>query len=83
MDVSAFYRGYHGDLNETYVVGEVDDESKHLIRVTFEVHLRPCSRTCACLCHSLDGRAQGHCSRLSVKHMVSSFKHMVSSLSSF
>ena len=37
VDVTAFYKGYHGDLNETYVVGEVDEESKKLIRVTAEV----------------------------------------------
>lgn len=37
VDVTAYYQGYHGDLNETYVVGEVDAESKNLIRVTAEV----------------------------------------------
>lgn len=30
-------RGYHGDLNETFVVGEVDEEGKKLVRVTHEV----------------------------------------------
>ena len=28
--------GFHGDLNETYPVGEIDDESKKLIRTTRE-----------------------------------------------
>lgn len=37
VDVSAYYKGFHGDLNETFVVGNVDDESKKLIRVTAEV----------------------------------------------
>lgn len=37
VDVTAFYQGFHGDLNETFVVGEVDEESKNLIRVTAEV----------------------------------------------
>ena len=37
VDVTACYKGYHGDLNETFVVGEVDEESKRLIRVTAEV----------------------------------------------
>ena len=36
VDVTAYHKGYHGDLNETYVVGEVDEESKRLIRVTAE-----------------------------------------------
>lgn len=30
------YSGFHGDLNETYAVGEVDEESKKLIRTTRE-----------------------------------------------
>lgn len=37
VDVTAYYKGYHGDLNETFVVGDVDEESKRLIRVTAEV----------------------------------------------
>ena len=41
MDVTAYYKGYHGDLNETFVVGEVDSTSKQLLKVTYEV--RPCS----------------------------------------
>lgn len=36
VDVSVYYNGYHGDLNETYVVGKVDEESKQLIRVTHD-----------------------------------------------
>jgi len=32
VDVTAYYKGYHGDLNETYVVGQVDDASKKLIK---------------------------------------------------
>ena len=40
VDVSAYYKGFHGDLNETFVVGNVDDESKKLIRVTAEVRKR-------------------------------------------
>ena len=37
VDVTAFYKGYHGDLNETFTVGKgVDAASKKLIRVTAE-----------------------------------------------
>ena len=36
VDVTAFYKGYHGDLNETFVVGKVDDESKKLVKATYE-----------------------------------------------
>ena len=36
IDISTFYNGYHGDVNATYLVGEVDEESKKLVRVTRE-----------------------------------------------
>ena len=39
VDVTAYYKGYHGDLNETFVVGTVDDDSKRLIRTTLEVSI--------------------------------------------
>jgi methionyl aminopeptidase len=32
VDVTVYHGGYHGDLNETFVVGEVDDRSKQLIK---------------------------------------------------
>ena len=38
VDVTAYYQGYHGDLNETFVVGEVDEESKKLIKITYEAN---------------------------------------------
>lgn len=28
IDISVFYKGYHGDLNETFCVGEVAQEYK-------------------------------------------------------
>ena len=37
FDVTAYYKGYHGDLNETYVVGNVDDASKKLIKAAYDV----------------------------------------------
>lgn len=33
VDVSCLLNGYHGDLNETFCVGEVDAASKHLVKV--------------------------------------------------
>ncbi|KAJ7094259.1 peptidase M24, structural domain-containing protein [Mycena epipterygia] len=36
LDVSVYYQGYHADLNGTYPVGEIDDESAKLIRTTRE-----------------------------------------------
>lgn len=36
IDVSLYVRGYHGDINETYFVGEVADSSKLLVRTTYE-----------------------------------------------
>lgn len=33
VDVSCFLNGAHGDLNETFAVGQVDSESKRLMKV--------------------------------------------------
>ena len=33
-DVSLYYGGFHADLNATYPVGKIDDDSKKLIRTT-------------------------------------------------
>ena len=35
VDISIYYKGYHSDLNETYLVGEVDNESKHLVQSAY------------------------------------------------
>ncbi|GJE95107.1 methionine aminopeptidase [Phanerochaete sordida] len=34
IDVTLYYDGFHGDLNETYPVGKIDDESKRLLKAT-------------------------------------------------
>lgn len=34
IDVSVYHDGYHGDLNETYPVGKIDEDSEKLIRTT-------------------------------------------------
>ena len=48
------YKGFHGDLNETFVVGEVDDDSKRLIRTTLEAS--------KCLfCSVIVGKASSPC----------------------
>ncbi|KAF9069665.1 peptidase M24, structural domain-containing protein [Rhodocollybia butyracea] len=36
IDVSLFYDGYHGDVNGSYPVGKIDEESEKLIRTTRE-----------------------------------------------
>ena len=36
LDVTAYYDGYHGDLNETYFVGNVADSSRDLVKKTYE-----------------------------------------------
>ncbi|EMD38520.1 hypothetical protein CERSUDRAFT_49099 [Gelatoporia subvermispora B] len=35
-DVSLYYDGYHGDLNETYPVGRVDDDVKKVMRTAHQ-----------------------------------------------
>ncbi|XP_072038923.1 methionine aminopeptidase 1-like [Amphiura filiformis] len=36
VDITVYHGGYHGDLNETFFVGEVDEQYKNLVRVTHE-----------------------------------------------
>jgi methionyl aminopeptidase len=36
IDVSVYYNGYHGDLNETFTVGVVDEQSIKLIECAFK-----------------------------------------------
>jgi methionyl aminopeptidase len=36
LDVTAYKHGVHGDTNATFLVGEVDDESRKLVQVTHE-----------------------------------------------
>lgn len=36
IDISCFYKGFHGDSNATYCVGNVDEAGKKLINVTRE-----------------------------------------------
>ena len=36
VDITTYHRGFHGDLNETFFVGDVDEKSKKLVRVTHE-----------------------------------------------
>ena len=35
LDVTVFHHGYHGDLNETYLVGNVDKKGKKLVEKTY------------------------------------------------
>lgn len=36
VDVTVYLNGYHGDLNETFFVGKVDEASEQLVRCTYE-----------------------------------------------
>lgn len=36
VDVTVYHRGFHGDLNETFFVGNVKPEIKKLVQVTYE-----------------------------------------------
>jgi methionyl aminopeptidase len=40
IDVTVFREGVHGDTNRTFLVGDVDEESRRLVRVTHESLLR-------------------------------------------
>lgn len=36
VDITVYHNGYHGDLNETFFVGEVDEGAKKLVQTTYE-----------------------------------------------
>ena len=36
IDVTVYYKGYHGDCSEMFMVGEVDDKGKDLLQVRGE-----------------------------------------------
>ena len=40
IDITAFIDGVHGDTNKTYLVGDVDDESRLLVERTHEAMMR-------------------------------------------
>ena len=36
VDITVYFNGYHGDLNETFFVGNVDEKSKKLVKASWE-----------------------------------------------
>lgn len=36
MDITVYHRDFHGDLNETFFVGNVPEASRKLVQVTYE-----------------------------------------------
>uniref|UniRef100_A0A3B3R3R1 Methionine aminopeptidase n=1 Tax=Paramormyrops kingsleyae TaxID=1676925 RepID=A0A3B3R3R1_9TELE len=36
VDITVYRNGYHGDLNETFYIGEVDEGARKLVQTTFE-----------------------------------------------
>ena len=36
VDITVYHNGFHGDLNETFYVGEVDDGARKLVQTTYE-----------------------------------------------
>lgn len=36
VDITVYHNGYHGDLNETFFVGELDEGAKRLVQTTYE-----------------------------------------------
>lgn len=40
VDITVCHNGFHGDLNETFFVGEVDDASKMLVQTAYECMMK-------------------------------------------
>jgi len=64
IDVSCFVNGYHGDVNETYLIGNVAEEHAHLVKTSFEC-LENAIAACrpGFLYRDLGGIIQGHASK--------------------
>ena len=51
VDITVYHRGFHGDLNETFFVGEVDEKSKKLVKVSYECLMKAIdlgNTSCSC-----------------------------------
>ncbi|XP_038648720.1 methionine aminopeptidase 1 isoform X2 [Scyliorhinus canicula] len=48
VDITVYRNGFHGDLNETFFVGEIEEGSKKLVQTTYE-----------CLMHAIDSVKPG------------------------
>lgn len=60
VDITVYHNGFHGDLNETFFVGDVDEEAKKLVQTTYE-----------CLMQAIDsGRNALRCSLYNYHHGV-------------
>ena len=40
MDITLYHGGFHGDLNETFFIGQVDDASKKLVQTAYECMMK-------------------------------------------
>ena len=40
VDVTVYYDGHHGDLNETFFVGTVSEARKHLVQTAYECMMK-------------------------------------------
>lgn len=59
VDITVYHNGFHGDLNETFFVGDVDEEAKKLVQTTYECLMQAIdsgARSC-CLCVMLECRS--------------------------
>lgn len=56
VDITVYHNGFHGDLNETFFVGEVEEGAKKLVQTTYE-----------CLMQAIDS---GRNSRLLILHII-------------
>lgn len=46
IDVTVFHHGFHGDLNETFFVGNVSEQHKKLVQVTYDSLMRAIDIVC-------------------------------------
>ena len=65
VDITIYYNGFHGDLNETYFVGDVDEDSKQLVKVTYECINQAIAAGIPVCVYCINTSKSGYCSRYS------------------
>lgn len=59
VDITVYRNGYHGDLNETFYVGEVDEGARRLVQTTYECLMQAIDAGETCLLQEAFGSQTG------------------------
>ena len=63
LDITVYYKGYHGDLNETFFVGKVSEEDVKLVQCAYESLRNAIAHGCPCIVCVTHSEAEYQCKR--------------------